>query len=221
MKRNFFSLLVIFFSTVIYVNAQEKPRFWDDVQTIKKYDQIHTPPSRPILFIGSSSIRKWDDLERTFASYTAINRGIGGAIISDISFYLKDLVLDYKPRQIILYVGENDLPDEASTADSVFNRTKALLLTIRDSIPDVPILYIAIKPSPSREKFITKAIASNQLIRKFLATQTNMVFVDVFTPMLTKAGKTRPELFVSDMLHMNPLGYAIWRKAVQPHLVKN
>jgi len=42
-------------------------------------------------------------------------------------------------------------------------------------------------------------------------------YVDVFTPML-KDGQMRPELFVTDMLHMNHQGYEIWAKLIAPLL---
>jgi lysophospholipase L1-like esterase len=206
--------------SVTALQAQDKPRFWDDVQTIKHYDKMYNPPAHPILFTGSSSIRKWDDLERTFASYVVMNRGIGGAIVNDITFYLNDIVFPYHPRQIVLYVGENDLPDEATTADSVLIRTERLFHLIRSQLPEVPIVYISMKPSPSREKFQQKAIEANALIKDFLGKEKQTVFIDVFHAMLTADGKTRPELFVSDMLHMNAKGYQIWKELVEPHLLK-
>jgi lysophospholipase L1-like esterase len=44
--------------------------------------------------------------------------------------------------------------------------------------------------------------------------------VDVF-PLMLKNGNSMPELFVTDMLHMNAKGYAIWEKAVKPYLLKS
>jgi lysophospholipase L1-like esterase len=38
--------------------------------------------------------------------------------------------------------------------------------------------------------------------------------------MLTPGGKPMPDIFVSDNLHMNRKGYAIWQQAIQPFLVK-
>jgi lysophospholipase L1-like esterase len=173
-----------------------------------------------VLFVGSSSIRKWDDCTQIFAKYNALNRGIGGAVINDITYYLNDIVFPYQPKQIVLYVGENDLPNETVTPDTVLNRTIHLVKAIRAKLPAVPIVYISIKPSPSRDKFKAKAIASNALIEKFLAGEANTKFVNVYRLMLTKEGQLRPELFVDDMLHMNAAGYAIWRKAVERHLLK-
>jgi len=219
MKKILFTLILSPF-LFIATFAQNKPAFWDDVQTIKKYDQMYKPPVHPILFIGSSSIRKWDDLTQVFAKYNALNRGIGGAVTNDITFYLKDIAFPYQPRQIVIYVGENDLPNAQTTPDSVLNRTVNLYKSIRTELPNTPIIYISIKPSPSRDAFKAKAVASNALIKAFLAKEANTKYVDVYSLMLTKDGKLRPELFVEDMLHMNAAGYAIWQKAVEPHLLK-
>ncbi|WP_029282564.1 GDSL-type esterase/lipase family protein [Pedobacter sp. R20-19] len=219
MKKIIFTLLL---SPLLFIAtfAQNKPAFWDDVQTIKKYDQMYKPPVQPILFVGSSSIRKWDNLTKVFAKYNVLNRGIGGAVTNDITFYLNDIVFPYHPRQIVLYVGENDLPNEKTTPDSVLNRTIKLYQSIRSTLPNTPILYISIKPSPSRAAFKEKAIASNALIKAFLAKEANTKFIDVYSLMLTKTGDLRPELFVEDMLHMNAVGYAIWKKAIESHLLR-
>ncbi|WP_316828174.1 GDSL-type esterase/lipase family protein [Pedobacter miscanthi] len=219
MKKSLLSLFLLSF-LILTAYAQKKPNFWDDVQTIKKYDQMYKPPVHPVLFVGSSSIRKWDDCTQIFAKYNALNRGIGGAVINDITYYLNDVVFPYQPKQIVLYVGENDLPNDMVTPDTVLNRTIKLYQAIRAKLPNIPIVYISIKPSPSRGKFKEKAVASNALIKKFLAGEANTTFVNVYSLMLTKEGKLRPELFVADMLHMNATGYAIWRKAVEPHLMK-
>lgn len=199
--------------------AQEKPRFWDDVQTIKKFDQIYEPNKNSILFVGSSSIRKWDHLQQAFGSYNVINRGIGGAVIDDIIFYLDDLVFTYQPREIVIYVGENNLPNEEETPEIILDKTKQLFTAIRKKMPEVPIIYIALKPSPVREKYLAKCKITNDLIADFVRKQDKASFLDIYSLMM-KNGKMRPELFVSDMLHMNLNGYKIWETAIKPYLIK-
>ena len=198
--------------------AQTQPALWDEVQILKKFDQQYKTPPHPILFVGSSSIRKWDDLQLAFGKYNVLNRGIGGAVVNDIIYYLNDIVFPYDPRQIVLYVGENDLLDERSTADSILNRTKKLYHLIRTRLPSIPIIYISLKPSPSRAKFQQKAVESNRLIKNFFSGEKNVVFIDVYSLMLKK-GNSRPELFVDDQLHMNEAGYKIWEKAVRKYLI--
>ncbi|MES2777000.1 MAG: GDSL-type esterase/lipase family protein [Bacteroidota bacterium] len=215
-----YGILLLLTICLNQVFAQQKPRFWDEVQTIKQFDKMYAAPKNPILFVGSSSIRKWDDVEITFAKYKVMNRGIGGAILNDIILYANDIIFPYKPRQIVMFVGENDLPDEASTPDSILNRTKRLFDLIRSQLPNVPIVYICFKPSPSREKHLPKCIAATELIKEYLKTDQNTVFVDVLNTMLTKDGKPMPEYFTADMLHMNEKGYALWEKLVKKHLLK-
>jgi len=219
MKYIYYSLLLLFVCS-LPLSAQLRPKYEDDILTIKKYDKMYAPPVRPTIFVGSSSIRRWGDLERTFAAYTVMNRGIGGAVINEITQYVPELIVEYKPKQIVIYVGENDLGDKTTTADSIFQRTKKLLTTIRTALPTVPILYISIKPSPAREKMLPVAKEANLLISNYLLTQPNIRFIDVYHLMLSPEGKLRPELFLPDMLHMNAEGYKIWTKAIQPFLMK-
>jgi lysophospholipase L1-like esterase len=194
-----------------------KAPFYDDVQTIKAYDRMFAPVKNPIVFVGSSSIRKWDNLQVSFGSYNVMNRGIGGAVIDNIIQYANELIFAYKPRQIVIYVGENDLP--GSLPDTILAKTKRLIHLIRGKMPETPIVYISLKPSPVRSEFFEKCKQTNELLKAWLATEKNIDYVDIFTPMLKK-GKPMPELFVSDMLHMNAKGYAIWEKKVKPKLKK-
>jgi lysophospholipase L1-like esterase len=220
MKKITILLVIVSLWSSSFIIAQSKPRFDNDVQTIRQYDKIYAPPKNPILFVGSSSVRVWSDLERTFAVYVVLNRGLGGTVINEITYYINDLIIPYHPRQIFLYVGENDLPDGKATSDSILNRTKRLLTLIRGKLPNVPIVYISMKPSPSREKYLDKMVLANRLIRNYISTQKGMHFIDVYSRMLTPDGKPKPELFRADRLHMNPQGYDIWIKEIKPYLMK-
>jgi len=215
-------LLSSAFLTLFCLNtvAQDKPPFWNDIETIKSYDKIYSPPQHPILFIGSSSIRLWVDFTKAFKEYTVLNRGIGGAVTSDVDRYLDDIVFPYEPKQIVLYVGENDLI-KSPDAETVFADFKKLYLHLRAKLPSTPLVYIAIKGSPSRAQYQDKAKKANQLISAFIKGEQHSTFVDIYQPMLDKSGKMRPLLFKEDMLHMNGTGYQIWNKLVIPHLLKD
>ncbi|QNK64376.1 GDSL family lipase [Pedobacter sp. PAMC26386] len=200
--------------------SQDKPAFWDDIQAIKQYDKVYAPPKDPILFIGSSSIRLWVDFTKTFKDYTVLNRGIGGAVTADVDRYLEDIVFPYYPKQLIIYVGENDLI-KAETGDSVFEDFKKLYTGIRAKLPIVPIIYISIKASPSRVQYLSKGKRANYLIQEFIKGEKNVKFIDIYQPMLNKKGEMQPKLFKEDMLHMNAAGYEIWNKLLEPFLLKD
>ena len=195
--------------------------FWSDIQNFKKQDSISFPPKNAILFIGSSSFTMWKDVQNYFPGYTIINRGFGGSTLLDQIQYEADIIFPYHPKQIVIYCGENDLASsDTVTSAMVFERFKELFQMIREKFTDLPVAYVSMKPSPSRRHLFSKMREGNKLIKDFLATQKNTAFIDVHQQMLNETGEPIPELFLEDSLHMNPKGYAIWKKAIEPYLQK-
>ncbi len=218
---NLFKVTLFFLLMPNLADAQNKPAFWDDIQAFKKQDSASFPGTNKILFVGSSSFTKWTDVQDYFPSYPIINRGFGGSTLVDQVRYVKDVVFPYRPKQIIIYCGENDLASsDTVSARMVYNRFRQLFTLIRNKFPNVPILYISMKPSPSRQLLMPKMIEGNALIQKFLKTQKLTRFIDVYKEMIDDEGKPRPDLFLDDNLHMNKTGYAIWKKAIEPYLKK-
>lgn len=223
MKTMFKNLSVFLLLLIVHpnVNAQQQPPFFDEIQHFKKLDSDHFPPKNAILFVGSSSLRKWQDMQDYFPDVKVINRGFGGSELTDAIRYAKDIIIPYHPRQIIIYSGENDLAySDTVTPAIVLERFKKLLTIIRTAMPMVPVIFISIKPSPSREKLMPEMVEANNLIKKFLQQKKKTVYVDVYYKMLDKDGKPMPNIFLEDNLHMNAAGYHIWQKALQPFILK-
>ena len=66
---------------------------------------------------------------------------------------------------------------------------------------------------------VDKQREANRLVREFAETDPKRLgFVDVFTPMLGPDGTPKPELYVSDNLHMSKAGYELWTSVVAPLL---
>jgi lysophospholipase L1-like esterase len=216
------SLLLLLFVLCCRIAAQEqKSAYWDDIQKFKKQDSTSFPGTGKILFVGSSSFTKWTDVQTYFPSYPIINRGFGGSSLADQLRYINEIVFPYKPKQIIVYCGENDLASsDTVTAKMVFNRFIQWFNLVRKKLPNVSIVYISMKPSPSRQLLLGKMREGNTLIRNFLKTKKRTGFIDVYKEMIDDEGKPVPELFVEDNLHMNKKGYAIWQKAMLPYLMK-
>ena len=195
--------------------------FADEIQQFKKQDKIHPPPPNAILFVGSSSFRKWTDVNSYFPGYSIINRGFGGSTFPDVIRYANDIIIPYHPRQVVIYCGDNDLASsDAITADSVFERFRVLFELIRKNLPGENIVYVSIKPSPSRARLKEKMEQANLLIQTYLSINTQTSFVDVYHKMLNPDGSMMTEIYEADNLHMNAKGYAIWQKAIQPYLSK-
>jgi Lysophospholipase L1 and related esterases len=207
--------------TIAFLGTKAQP-FKKEIEDFKKQDSIKMPPKNAILFTGSSSFRLWSDVQEQFPGYTIINRGFGGSTIPDVIRYANDIIFPYKPKQVVIYCGDNDLAarDKTITGDSVANRFITLFNLIRSKLPKTSIVYVAIKPSPSRAHLMPQAEEANNKIKAFLATKKRTGFVDIYSRMLNPDGTPVQALFKEDNLHMNAQGYAIWKDAILPYLSK-
>jgi lysophospholipase L1-like esterase len=219
-KIKFFLVCLIVLSFLHSCRDSESGKpFYGEIQDFKRADKQHFPPQNAILFVGSSSIRMWDDMQSYFPGYAIIQRGFGGSGLNDAILYADDIIVPYHPKQIVIYSGENDVAEGASSTD-VLQRFTELFNLIREKLPAAGVIYISIKPSPSREKYMPVMEQANVMIRQFLSSYPETVYVDIYHPMLNSEGKPRKELFIGDNLHMNSKGYELWRDAITPHLMK-
>jgi lysophospholipase L1-like esterase len=203
------------------LQAQEAPPFWKDIVAFKKKDSSQAPPANAILFVGSSSFTKWTDIGDYFPGYTIINRGFGGSSLPDVIRYFYDVILPYKPKQVVIYCGENDLASANNiSAQEAVNRFKTLYGMIRQNLPETDIDFVSMKPSPVRANIQDKIKAANKEISAFLKKEKKGHFIDIYPSMLDANGQMREELYLEDRLHMKPAGYAIWKKAIEPFLLK-
>jgi lysophospholipase L1-like esterase len=199
-----------------------QPPLWNEIAEFKHRDSIQRPPANAILFVGSSSFRKWTNVQEYFPGYTIINRGFGGSTLDDVMRYAKDIIYPYHPKQVVVYCGDNDLAsNNKMTGKKVYKKFVRLYEMIRKRLGnDVDIVYVSIKPSPSREGLMPEMEQANDLIRNFIAQRAHAAFVDVYHLMLTPEGRPIDNLFVGDKLHMNEKGYKLWQAAILPYLDK-
>ncbi|WP_212743244.1 SGNH/GDSL hydrolase family protein, partial [Sphingomonas sp. 3F27E9-B] len=193
--------------------SADKQPFAAEIAAFEARDAAAMPAKGGTLFLGSSSIRMWTDLARDFPGRNVINRGFGGSTIPDSVRYADRIVMPYAPKTIVFYAGDNDL-EAGHTPEEVFSDFQALVTKVHFRLPATRILFIAIKPSPSRWRLIDGIRATNTLVRDYVATDRRLGYVDIFPAMLGADGKPRPELYREDGLHMTRKGYDIWRKAV-------
>ena len=170
--------------------------FAGEIKEFQKQDKINPPPSNAILFVGSSSFTKWRDVSDYFPGYTIINRGFGGSSLPDVIFYAPEIIFPYHPRQVVIYCGDNDLAfSDAVTADTVFERFRVLFELIRNNLPGENILFVSIKPSPSRIRLKEKMEKANLLIQTYLSLQQHAGFVDVYHKMFNPDGSVMTGYF--------------------------
>jgi lysophospholipase L1-like esterase len=198
--------------------AWAAPAKWAaSIDAFTRADAANPPPRDAVLFVGSSSIVRWKSLARDFPEVRVVNRGFGGSELADSVHYLDRLVLPHQPRVVVLYAGENDL-QAGATAEQVHARFQAFRQGLHAALPQTRLVFIAIKPSPSRAKIRERIDRANTLIAATCREDPRLAFADVVPPMLDAAGQPRAELFVADRLHLSEAGYAVWQPIVAPLL---
>jgi lysophospholipase L1-like esterase len=195
--------------------ALDPTPFEPEIRAFEAADRASPPPLGGVVFIGSSSIKNWTDLAADFPGVPGLNRGFGGSTLADVVHYENRILLPYHPRLVVLYAGDNDLA-QGRTPERVLGDYRAFVTRLRSALPAARVVFVSIKPSPSRRAYIDRMRETNQRIRTEIARDSRQAYVDVFTPMLDATGQPRPELFGPDSLHMTRAGYLLWRALLAP-----
>ena len=195
---------------------QAKVSKWEKkIAAFEARDKTNMPPKGAILFVGSSSIRKWTTLAKDFPGKEVINRGFGGSEIADSTALADRIIFPYEPRIIVLYAGDNDLA-AGKSPEKVFGDFESFLKKVHEHLPETRVEYISIKPCPLRWKLKDKV---NEVNNRIAAIKDDkLTFIDVYPSMLGTDGKPRPELFEKDGLHPSRECYKLWAKLITPHL---
>jgi lysophospholipase L1-like esterase len=219
-KRIYYSLLplIILGSGQVKLLAQPKPvtsKWEPEIKAFEKSDLTNPPPKGAILFVGSSSIRKWTTLAKDFPGKQIINRGFGGSEVADSTAFAERIIFPYQPKMIVLYAGDNDLA-AGKSAGQVVADYRAFVQKIHDRLPDTRIAFISIKPCPARWRLKEKVLAVNQQIAAMKGDK--LVFIDVYPSMLDADGKPKAGLFLADGLHPSTKCYQLWASLIKPWL---
>jgi lysophospholipase L1-like esterase len=208
-------LILLCVCPVVAARQKEQPNRWEQaIRTFEDWDSKNSFPSNAVLFVGSSSIRMWPTRE-CFTDLPVINRGFGGSQISDVIHYVKRIVLRYAPKVVVFYAGDNDVA-AGKSAQRVFNDYKAFTKLVRANLPQTRIIFISIKPSPSRWSLWPVMKRANRMIRDFSSRDARLFYFDGAAPLLGGDGLPKAALFRPDKLHLNPKGYALWTRLLRP-----
>jgi hypothetical protein len=223
MRRSFILIaLIILVSCVPLSKYRELPevKAWEsDIEKFEQLDISKSYPSDAILIAGSSSIRLWSTIGKDMMPYNVIQRGYGGAKLSDFVIYADRIIYPHPCQAIVIFIAndisgnENDKsPLEVS---QLFRKT---LYIIRRKFTDTPVFWISVTPTPSRWAVWPEIKEANGIIKDICKSHRNTYFIDTEKYFLNSSGLPRSELFLDDKLHLNADGYAIWTGIIKNEL---
>lgn len=210
-------LLAIALFTFGAARADELDSKWEkEIAGIEKRLKDAPPKPGGVVFAGSSSIRLWD-LKKSFPDLAATNVGFGGSEVRDSSAFAARIILPHEPNAIVFYAGDNDIANKR-TPQQVADDFAEFAKAIHAKLPKCRILFVAIKPSPSRRAFYESQTKANALVKVAAANDGRIGYIDVVAPMLGKDGEPKAALFEKDQLHLNAKGYELWTGLVEKAL---
>jgi lysophospholipase L1-like esterase len=213
------SFLSLSFNLIAQTTDPDSQRFGKEIETFLQWDKKNSFNKNEILFVGSSSIRFWPSAS-SFPNLYIINRGFGGAHISDVNHYYERIVKKYKPAKIIFYAGDNDIA-AGKTPDQVLKDYKHFIGKVEQDFPQTHVFYIPIKPSLKRWQLWPQMLTANLKVKQFIEAKPNLFYIDTASPMLNENGEPNPDLFLDDGLHLNEQGYQLWDKVLAPFFETN
>lgn len=194
--------------------------FIGDINRWTAQDALAAPVEGSILFTGSSSIRRWEQLALDFSDYNIIQRGFGGSQFENLNLYVNDIVLPYRPSAIVVWEGTNDI-NSGETGAEVFGDYQNFVNLVHADQPEVEIFYLGIMPTPGRFNCCEiENTNANTAIANFASSNPRLHYVDLpasFNALNPPSGQAFNDLFV-DAIHLNRQGYELWTSVIRPQV---
>ena len=202
-----------------YAKSDEVLRWEKDIREFERNDSLETHPEDAVLLTGSSSIRLWSNIEKDMAPYPVIQRGYGGAKISDLAVYCRRIIYPHNFKALVVFVA-NDITggEHDKEPEEVLALYQYIVKQVRKKYAKTPIFFIQITPTNSRWAAWDRISKANSLIGEYSLKQENLYFIETAYQFIGANGNPRSELFKEDQLHLNDDGYVIWTRIIKENL---
>lgn len=164
-----------------------------------------------VVFVGNS-ITDMHDWAQAFDHPHFLNRGVSGALSSEILEHLDEVVKGH-PKAIFLMIGTNDL-GSGFTPEYVAGNVRLMVEKIQKMSPSTKIYLESILPSTVGIRTLEDEKRANELIRQ-LASDYHVTYIDLWNPLFDICMNHTNTL---DGLHLKASGYKIWCDLIAPYL---
>lgn len=215
-----FAYFILFsISGLLNLRAQDyKTVALNFAEEVSKFEALTVQEGPVVVFTGSSSVRLYKNVTSLSDRIEIINTGFGGSTAFGLLTYLEETVLRFKPKQVFIYEGDNDIAAGRANA-TIIAHLNSIFQRIWRELPETEIVFIAAKPSPLRWEKHQQYEALNAAIERMAARDNRLSYADVYSVMLD-GDTVREDIFIQDRLHMNEKGYALWDEVIRPMLLQ-
>ena len=176
-----------------------------------------------VLWIGDSIVERWENKgkaiwDKYYAHRDAVNLGIGGDKTQHVLWRLEHGNIEgISPKLAIVMIGQNNGP--SNTAEQIAEGVTAIVMKLRQKLPDTKILLLAIFFRGEKPNAEQKKLAKTNDILSKLADGQHIVYLDINNIFLRPDG-TISSTLMPDYEHPNEQGCRVWAEAIEPKVAE-
>lgn len=171
--------------------------------------------------VGKDNPKLVDEVRMKDGSQACINHGFGTSSADDLLYYYHRMVRPYEPRVLVLATGANDVGFGYS-AKEIMEIEARIIDWAQADFPGIKIYCFNMIPTvknKGQENVATRVRDEyNEILEDYCKRKENVTYVSLidqpfFFENPEDVGdydKIREDIFVDDLVHMNPKGYAMF-----------
>ena len=187
----------------------DSPEAWTrEVNLYAEADAKAALPEKPLVVVGGRRVKLWPDLPHLLAPRPVLMRGLGSAIIEDITYNYTSLIGYYRPDSVVL------LPDNSEFHMRDNKSAPELLAAVKD-LADLDASYGVTRKfyvfaplktlrRPGDHATIDEAA---RLLKDWAAANDHVAVLDANRLFAGPDGAPRPVYFRGDGVNLNEHGY--------------
>lgn len=201
--------LVYLVSQDVTASMQASPEAWaGEIAAYSAQDQSATLPVKPILVVGGRQVKLWRGLEDLLSPRPVLMRGLGDAIVEDMTYYHSELIGHYQPGVLVILPGTSEfhIRDNKSAEELVVAIRELVTLDESYKVPRQYYIFAPIKTPLYTEDYV-KIDETTALLTQWAQGQPNVTILDANTFLTSRKGKPNPNFFRLDGVNLNEHGY--------------
>ena len=215
-----------YLSFKIYVNWKSTREVNRTISSLRYQDMLasfndNEIDTNSIVFLGNSLTEGFDLSQ--FNNPHTVNRGISGDFTAGLIARM-DGVLKKHPKKIFIEIGINDLIEKV-TPRTMLSNYDTILEKIKQASPRTRIYIHSLLPTMLHGSMITSEADINKRVVEFnsllvkLSVKYDCVYIDTWRQFAMKDYSMNP-LLTTDGIHLKPIGYKIWARAIEGYINK-
>jgi hypothetical protein len=165
-------------------------------------------PVAPIVVVGGHRVRLWQNLEDVLAPRPVLMRGLGDAIVEDITYNYSRLVGFYQPDTVVLLPGNSEFHIRDNKSAEELTAAITELAKLDGSFQTTRHLYIfAPIKTPLHRKDDPVIEKTTRLLTAWADDETRVTILDANPLLAGPNGKPNPSFYRSDGVNLNEHGY--------------